>query len=141
VTQICKLYLYHSEHTRALAHFNRHLHRFSSLSRGWGIGEETFEFWSWVARQYRALGEMIEAGLSAGLTLPVNIKADLNLNEAPPPLDIPGVEKVGLNPAVSLQHPGFYYYAAASCTQQRYERFLAMAEHEVRSTLSLATHT
>ena len=35
----------------ALAHHNSHMRKFSDLSRGWGIGEETFEFWSWLARQ------------------------------------------------------------------------------------------
>lgn len=51
VCQICKLFLYGNEGTRALSHFHAHLHRFGELSRGWGIGEETFEFWSWIARQ------------------------------------------------------------------------------------------
>lgn len=49
--QICKLFLYGNEGARALTHFHAHLHRFGELSRGWGIGAETFEFWSWNARQ------------------------------------------------------------------------------------------
>ena len=49
--QICKLYLYNNEHSLALSHHNSHLRKFADLSRGWGIGEETFEFWSWLARQ------------------------------------------------------------------------------------------
>lgn len=28
-----------------------HMRRFGDFSRGWGIGEETFEYWSWMARQ------------------------------------------------------------------------------------------
>ena len=49
--QICKLYLYNGEHSLALAHHTSHMRKFADLSRGWGIGEETFEFWSWLARQ------------------------------------------------------------------------------------------
>lgn len=52
VYQIVKLYLYNNEHSLALAHHNTHIRLFSDFSRGWGIGEETFEFWSWMARQW-----------------------------------------------------------------------------------------
>lgn len=50
--QISKLYLYNNEHALALSHHNAHVRIFSDFSRGWGIGEETFEYWSWMARQY-----------------------------------------------------------------------------------------
>lgn len=49
--QVIKLYLYNNEHALALSHHNTHIRRFGDFSRGWGIGEETFEFWSWMARQ------------------------------------------------------------------------------------------
>lgn len=49
--QICKLYLYNNEHALALSQHTIHTRRFSDFSRGWGIGEDTFEFWSWIARQ------------------------------------------------------------------------------------------
>ena len=49
--QITKLYLYNNEHALALSHHNLHMRRFADFSRGWGIGEETFEYWSWMARQ------------------------------------------------------------------------------------------
>ena len=48
---MCKLYLYNNEHALALAYHNNHMRKFADFSRGWGIGEETFEFWSWLARQ------------------------------------------------------------------------------------------
>ena len=35
---------------------------------------------------------------------------------------------LGLNPNQALQHPGFYYYMAARCTERRRERFLAAIE-------------
>src|ERR1700691_564406 len=53
--QVCKLYLYNNEHALALSHHSTHMRRFGDFSRGWGIGEETFEFWSWMARQYVSL--------------------------------------------------------------------------------------
>lgn len=49
--QITKLYLYNNEHALALSHHNLHMRRFADFSRGWGIGEETFEYWSWMTRQ------------------------------------------------------------------------------------------
>ena len=49
--QICKLLLYEGDVTKVLGPYFVHLKRFGDLSRGWGIGEETFEFWSWIARQ------------------------------------------------------------------------------------------
>jgi hypothetical protein len=33
---------------------------------------------------------------------------------------------LGLNPANALQHPGYYYYAAAQATERRRAQFLAM---------------
>ena len=35
---------------------------------------------------------------------------------------------LGLNPNQALQHPGFYYYMAARCTERRRERFLTAIE-------------
>ena len=35
---------------------------------------------------------------------------------------------LGLNPNQALQHPGFYYYMAARCTERRRERFLSAME-------------
>ena len=51
-TQIVKLYLYNNEHALALSYHSNHIRHFGDFSRGWGIGEETFEYWSWIARQY-----------------------------------------------------------------------------------------
>jgi hypothetical protein len=35
---------------------------------------------------------------------------------------------MGLNPGNALQHPGFYYYAAAQATERRQSRFVAILE-------------
>ena len=50
--QVVKLYLYNNKHALALSHQNSHMRNAADFSRGWGIGQETFEFWSWLARQY-----------------------------------------------------------------------------------------
>jgi len=49
--QICKLYMYNNEHSLALSFHNTHIRKFCDFSRVWGVGEDTFEFWSWMARQ------------------------------------------------------------------------------------------
>ena len=128
--QIYKLYLYNNEHSLALSYFNRHVKRFCELSKSWGIGEDTFEYWSWVARQYRILAEILEIALRAGLRLPPLLPQAAE--ETPPqtlPLEPPSIP--GLTPAHALQHPGYYYFQAARYTQERYKRFKAIEEAEV----------
>ena len=60
LTQIVKLYLYNNEHALALSYHSTHIRHFGDFSRGWGIGEETFEYWSWIARQYVAFSLLFE---------------------------------------------------------------------------------
>ena len=113
-----------------MAHFKRHIRRFTALSKVWGIDKNTYEYWSWLARQYRILAEVLELGLRAGLKLPT-FEASVALPPAfttlpaePPPIP-------GRNTSSVLQHPGFYYYEAALCSRERYRRFDAIAEQEV----------
>ncbi|KAJ8480730.1 hypothetical protein ONZ45_g15551 [Pleurotus djamor] len=140
--KITKLYLYNNEHALALSHHTTHMRKFGDFSRGWGIGEETFEYWSWMARQYRVLSELLEYGTRSSLVIPSH-------TPAPPPsaatlaasqlsnsvTTIRGVEydairSLGINPTHALQHPGFYYYMAAKCTEMRRERFRIAFEAE-----------
>ncbi|KAF8841726.1 hypothetical protein BDN67DRAFT_927820 [Paxillus ammoniavirescens] len=131
--KITKLYLYNNEHALALSHHNLHMRRFADFSRGWGIGEETFEYWSWMARQHRVLAELLEQGSRSALTFPTHNPAPRasgapNASAAGPggvPADLEAVGTLGLNPSHALQHPGHYYYMAARCTEARRERFLA----------------
>jgi hypothetical protein len=51
-------------------------------------------------------------------------------------LEIEAMRTMGVNPSHALQHPGYYYYMAAKCTEARRERFLAAAEAEVCSVYS-----
>jgi hypothetical protein len=128
--QIYKLYLYNNEHSLALSYFHRHVQRFCDLSKGWGIGEDTFEYWSWLARQYRVLAELLEIALRAGLRLPsllpqqVEERTVQQLTLEPTPIP-------GRRPFSTLQHPGFYYLQAATCTEERFRRFRAIEEAEV----------
>lgn len=125
--KITKLYLYNHEHSLALSHHNSHMRRFADFSRGWGIGEETFEYWSWMARQHRVLAELLEQGSNSSLTFPTNSPPSLAAGASPAgtPVDLDAVRALGLNPSHALQHPGHYYYMAARCTEARRERFLA----------------
>lgn len=135
--KICKLYLYHNEHSLALSQHSGHMKKFSDFSRGWGIGEETFEYWSWMARQHRVLAELLEHGLGSSLTLPSHAphpQPSNNQSQSQPggarPVDVEATR--GLNPSNALQHPGFYYYMAARCTEARRDRFLQALEYEER---------
>lgn len=49
--RISKLHLYNDDGFKAKKQFEKHIHRFVELSTGWGIGEATFEFWSWLGKQ------------------------------------------------------------------------------------------
>jgi trafficking protein particle complex subunit 11 len=160
--KICKLYLYNAEHSLALLQHNAHVRKFSDLSRGWGIGEETFEFWSWVARQcveigslslhsltcqrrYRVLAELLEQGTRSTLAIPTHApipaatalghKSTASLASLPPSarsvLEPDALRALGINPSVALQHPGFYYYMAARCTEKRRSRYLAALDTDV----------
>lgn len=135
--KIVKLYLYNNEHALALSHHNTHIRQFGDFSRGWGIGEETFEFWSWVARQHRVLAELLEQGTRSTLVLPVHKPAapTINLSQSQQTIRAAtgaeyDVKSLGINPNHALQHPGFYYYVAARCTEMRRTRFLAALETE-----------
>ena len=49
--KISKFHLYKDDGAAAMRQFQRHLHRFTELSTGWGIGNMTFEYWSWLCKQ------------------------------------------------------------------------------------------
>ena len=82
------------------------MRQFADFSRRWGIGKETFEYWSWMARQWDV--PLVSAVSPGGA-----------------PLDMDAIRTLGLNLSHALQHPGHYYYMAARCMEARRERFLA----------------
>jgi hypothetical protein len=85
-----------------------HVKRFSDLSRGWGIGEETYEYWSWLARQYRIFAELLEG------------KA---VSPRPSPVWEEGKLVSAVNPTLALQSPSYYWYQAAICSIERRARW------------------
>jgi hypothetical protein len=82
------------------------------------------------------LAELLEQGMRSTLKIPTHIPVPPTIASRPQvPLDGETLRALGTNPGVTLQHPGFYYYMAARCTEKRRERFIAAAESEVRATL------
>jgi hypothetical protein len=77
--------------------------------------------------RYRMFAELLELAMQAGLKLDSSLPAYLPMS---PTLQSPGgtpiLESVLISsnaPTVLLQHPGYYYYAAADCSVQRDARF------------------
>ncbi|KAF8627616.1 hypothetical protein AX15_004317 [Amanita polypyramis BW_CC] len=140
--KIAKLYLYNNEHALALSHHSMHMRKFGDFSRGWGIGEETFEYWSWIARQYRAFAELLEQGSYSTLKIPLHKPPTLTGNasllaavirgSSASSIELDALRTLGLNPNHTLQHPGFYYYMAARCTEMRRDKFQAAVEAELK---------
>lgn len=156
-SKICKMYLYNNEHSLALAHHAMHMRKFADFSRGWGIGEETFEFWSWLARQcvysgcgsfpanqffrHRVFAELLEQGTRSTLKIPTYLPASSSaastvvsqaMDSQRSAVEMESLRSLGLNPTQALMHPGFYYYMAARCTENRRLRFLRALENDVR---------
>lgn len=49
--RISKMLLYRGDGEGAWEKFRAHVKRYTEMSQGWGIGETTFEFWSWLGKQ------------------------------------------------------------------------------------------
>ncbi|WVR05238.1 hypothetical protein IAU60_002250 [Kwoniella sp. DSM 27419] len=125
--RICKLLLYDDQASHVLSPFFVHLKRFGDLSRGWGIGDETFE--------YRIFAELLEMGQqSGGLRIPTPIPPSFPtvMSAAAPPLsaDQMATPNSVTNPLQVLQHPAYYYYMAASCSLQRQAKFQEAVDAE-----------
>jgi hypothetical protein len=109
--KIFKLYLYLDDSTRAASQVNKHLHRFRGLCDGWGIGDATFEFWSWTSKQYRLIAEILELALRGGFSLPA-----------------PSISMKEANPFNVLQQPGHFFYLAALASIERKDRFQRLTD-------------
>nr|CDI55140.1 conserved hypothetical protein [Melanopsichium pennsylvanicum 4] len=147
--RICKLMLYQDSGEGAAMFFRKHLSRFTELSTGWGIGSMTFEYWSWLSKQYRMFGELIEAATrpiqgsplpafqlpTHAPPLPSKLLHPDTLSrysdgrggvEAPSGMLLPNSNAVSvcIAPYNTLQTPGTYFHLAALCTVERRARFL-----------------
>ena len=91
--------------------------------------------------RHRVFAELLEQGTRSTLKIPNHTpppgSSNTKVQDVPRgPLEVEGMRALGLNPNSALQHPGFYYYMAARCTENRRDRFLAAAENEVSPTPS-----
>ncbi|KAJ3023675.1 hypothetical protein HKX48_001899 [Thoreauomyces humboldtii] len=111
-------------------------------------GGGSFEYWAWVSTQYRIFGELIELATGkSGLRLPFPPPGQVPPQAATPHAHsflntvtttginvltggdaaVPVAPQFGLfssiNPALVVQHSGYYYFIAASCAEERWKRF------------------
>lgn len=105
-------------------------------------GGGSFRFWAWASTQYRTLGEIIESALSKrALQVPypplgsaatpsaavsiLNTISNTGMNVisgGDVPIAVFGPYSA-VNPAIMIQHPGFFFLTAARCTEQRWVRY------------------
>jgi hypothetical protein len=88
-----------------------------------------------MARQHRVFAELLEQGTKSGVLVipdhtPQRAKAS-GPGVTAGDNDNAMVSSLGLNPSHALQHPGFYYFMAARCSEFRRERFLLSIKAEV----------
>ncbi|KAF9905236.1 hypothetical protein EC991_001888 [Linnemannia zychae] len=69
--KICKFHLYLDAPSTALFNFRRHLIVFQGFSENWKMGDDSFEYWAWLGKQYRVFGDLLDIGVKAGFKLPV----------------------------------------------------------------------
>jgi hypothetical protein len=70
ICQICKFHLYLDAPSTALFNFRRHLIVFKGFSESWKMGDDSFEYWAWLGKQYRVFGDLLDIGVKAGFKLP-----------------------------------------------------------------------
>lgn len=144
------MYLYLNDPSRSVAQLNRHVSHFRELSNTWGIGEQTFEFWSWLSKQcvrafipsflsltrfvrrYRLFADLVAIAIRAGLRIP-SLRPPPTARSTPAGMPQPPSSE--LAPGNVLQHPGYYFYLSGTCAVERRERFRAIAKAEVRCCL------
>lgn len=68
--KVCKMYLYLNEPSRSVAQLSRHVARFHELSATWGLGEQTFEYWSWLSKQWVPSSDSIRRADPTDLQVP-----------------------------------------------------------------------
>ncbi|KAG0190503.1 hypothetical protein DFQ28_001976 [Apophysomyces sp. BC1034] len=122
-----------------------------SYSNTWGMGEQSFEYWAWLSKQYRVFADVVDAATQAGFKIPIPT-AYLHTPGSP---NIPGSPLLGgtgggfglgngvsgCNPGAILQHSGFYYHLAAMCCAERRRRFLEIERAEAAKTTASAQST
>jgi hypothetical protein len=102
-----------------------------------GVGSQDSEypfdcslhFFLLIVTRFRAFAELLEHGTGSTLILPIHKPALPAPASAPPGMaELDALRVLGLSPANALQHPGFYYYAAAQATERRRAQFHTILE-------------
>ncbi|KAI8343321.1 Foie gras liver health family 1-domain-containing protein [Chlamydoabsidia padenii] len=148
--KICQLYLYQNDPSSALAQLNGHLHMFQSYSSAWGMGEQSFEYWAWLSKQYRIFADVIDLAIQHGFKVPIpssttnqgssTMPENPSLGNGSSPYGSNDLNS-GCNPGAILQHPGFYYHLAAMCCAERRRRYLEMNKLEASKDKTASSST
>ncbi|CAG8671699.1 3712_t:CDS:10, partial [Acaulospora morrowiae] len=125
--KICKLNMYIDSPSAALVQLNKHVSTFNELYNTLGIGEDTFEYWSWLSKQYRIFGDVLEVATRSGFIIPdpSTVNHHISSNDYRFTSNN-STDNTGVNPSTVLHHPGFYYHLAAKYNSMRRKRFLEL---------------
>ncbi|PKC06517.1 hypothetical protein RhiirA5_419462 [Rhizophagus irregularis] len=138
--KLCKLNLYVDSPSAALAQLNKHVSTFKDISNTRGIGEDTFEYWAWLSKQYRIFADILEIAIRTGFTIPDPAKISHNTTSSDFRFSMSSMSSIssmssnpntgsGINPTMVLQHPGFYYFMAAKYNSLRRKHFLNLEKY------------
>ena len=83
--------------------------------------------------RHRVFAELLEQGTRSTLVIPTHRPQPSQPASASQAGSVGLQPEAGgvINPSHALQHPGYYYYMAARCTETRRERFLQALENQV----------
>ena len=97
--------------------------------------------------RHRSFAELLEQGTRTTLTIPTYLPSSISAastvvaqaaDSQRSVVEMESLRTLGLNPTQALQHPGFYYFMAARCVENRRARFLAALEHGVSTYVETA---
>ncbi|KAF0525068.1 Gryzun, putative trafficking through golgi-domain-containing protein [Gigaspora margarita] len=127
--KICKMNLYIDAPSAALAQLNKHITTFKRLCNTLEIGDDTFEYWTWLSNQYRVFADILDIATRSGFIIPdpttvfhTTSSADYRFGSS----SNSPMAGSGINPTMVLQHPGFYFHLAAQCNSVRRKKLLAV---------------
>ncbi|KAI8374513.1 Gryzun, putative trafficking through golgi-domain-containing protein [Radiomyces spectabilis] len=144
--KICRFYLALNDSASAVAQLNGHLHMFQTYAMKWSMGDQSFEYWEWLSKQYRIFADVVDDATQHGFKIPLSTAYTSSNTGSSMGIGSPllgnaagnlsgGSNLSGCNPAAILQHPGFYYHLAAMCCAERRRRFIELE----RATLAKAS--
>ncbi|KAK9768173.1 hypothetical protein K7432_001417 [Basidiobolus ranarum] len=135
--KICKLNFYMDSPNASLIQLQRHLDIFPIILSNATITSESFEYWAWLSKQYRAFAELVELATKHGMRIPSPEAQASNMHVSGAVLpdyragfsgSHPTAAGSGVCPGLVIQHAGFYYYSSAVCSMERRHWFLDISE-------------